>query len=180
MGDVAAAILVPGDIVQLSLGGVVPADTRLISGSVLLDQSMLTGESVAMERSHGDDAYAGALIRRGEAIAEVTATGSHTYFGRTAELVRAADVESSEQQAVLGVVTALTAVNMVIVVSMVGYAFAIGMTIAQIIPLVLAALLSAVPVAMPAVFTLTATLGARRLADEGSSWPNFRPCRKRP
>ena len=107
------------------------------------------------------------MIRRGEAVAEITATGSHTYFGRTAELVRAADVESSEQQAVLGVVEALTAVNMTIVVGMVAYAYAIGMSVAQIIPLVLAALLSAVPVAMPAVFTLAAALGARRLADEG-------------
>lgn len=165
--DVMAAVLVPGDIVRLSLGGIVPADARLLSGSVLLDQSMLTGESVAVEREAGELAYAGALTRRGEAIAEVTATGAHTYFGRTAELVRTADVASSEQAAVLGVVEALTAVNMAIVVGMVAYAHAIGMTVAQIVPLVLAALLSAVPVAMPAVFTLTATLGARRLADKG-------------
>jgi H+-transporting ATPase len=165
--DVPAAVLVPGDIVQLSLGGVVPADVRLLSGSVLLDQSMLTGESVAVERGPGEQGYAGALVRRGEAVAEVTATGIHTYFGRTAELVRAADVESSEQQAVLGVVKALTAVNMTIVIGMVAYAYAIGLTVAQIVPLVLAALLSAVPVAMPAVFTLAATLGARRLAGEG-------------
>jgi H+-transporting ATPase len=165
--DVPAPALVPGDIVQLSLGGIVPADVRLLSGSVLLDQSMLTGESVAVEREAGGQAYAGALMRRGEAIAEVTATGARTYFGRTAELVGAADVESSEQQAVLGIVKALTAVNMVIVVGMVGYAYSIGMPAAQIVPLVLAAMLSAVPVAMPAVFTLAATLGARRLADEG-------------
>ncbi|HEY0315149.1 MAG TPA: HAD-IC family P-type ATPase [Sphingomonas sp.] len=165
--DAPASVLVPGDIVQLSLGGIVPADVRLLSGSVLLDQSMLTGESVAVEQQSGAIAYAGALIRRGEAIAEVTATGPHTYFGRTAELVRTADVESSEQKAVLGVVKALTAVNMTIVVAMVAYAHAIGMTVAQIIPLVLAALLSAVPVAMPAVFTLAATVGARRLAAQG-------------
>lgn len=165
--EVPASVLVPGDVVQLSLGGIVPADARLVSGSILLDQSMLTGESVAVERGPGEEAYAGGLVCRGEAMAEVTATGARTYFGRTAELVRAADVQSSEQQAVLGVVKALTAVNMAIVVGMLAYAFAIGMTTAQIVPLVLAALLSAVPVAMPAVFTLTATLGARRLAGEG-------------
>ncbi len=162
--DASASVLVPSDIVQLSLGGIVPADVRILSGSVLLDQSMLTGESIAVERQSGTAAYAGALVRRGEAIAEVTATGPRTYFGRTAELVRAADVESSEQRAVLGVVKALTAVNMTIVVGIVAYAHAIGMTVAQIVPLVLAALLSAVPVAMPAVFTLAATVGARRLA----------------
>ncbi|WP_454916864.1 HAD-IC family P-type ATPase [Xanthobacter sediminis] len=165
--ELPAAVLVPGDVVQLSLGGIVPADARLLSGSVLLDQSMLTGESVAVERAPGEQAYAGALVCRGEAVAEITATGSRTYFGRTAELVRAADVRSSEQQAVLGVVEALTAVNMIIVVGMLAYAFSLGMTTAQIVPLVLAALLSAVPVAMPAVFTLTAALGARRLAGEG-------------
>lgn len=165
--DVAASVLVSGDVVQLSLGGIVPADVRILSGSVLLDQSMLTGESVAVEQQSGATAYAGALVRRGEAIAEVTATGSRTYFGRTAELVRSADVESSEQKAVLGVVKALTAVNMTIVVAMVAYAHAIGMSVAQIVPLVLAALLSAVPVAMPAVFTLAATVGARKLAQEG-------------
>lgn len=165
--DVAASALAPGDVVQLSLGGIVPADVRILSGSILLDQSMLTGESVAVEQQGGATAYAGALVRRGEAIAEVTATGARTYFGRTAELVRTADVESSEQKAVLGVVKALTAVNMTIVVAMVTYAHAIGMTVTQIIPLVLAALLSAVPVAMPAVFTLAATVGARKLAREG-------------
>jgi H+-transporting ATPase len=165
--DAPAAVLVPGDIVHLSLGGIVPADAHLLSGSVLLDQSMLTGESVAVERESGTLAYAGALIRRGEALAEVVATGIRTYFGRTAELVRIADVESSEQKAVLGIVKALTAVNMSIVVAMVAYAHAIGMAVAQIVPLVLAALLSAVPVAMPAVFTLAATLGARRLAQQG-------------
>ncbi|QKC95220.1 HAD family hydrolase [Mesorhizobium sp. NZP2298] len=165
--DAPASVLVPGDIVQLSLGGIVPADVRLLSGSVLLDQSMLTGESVAVEQQGGATAYAGALVRRGEAVAEVVATGPRTYFGRTAELVKTADVESSEQKAVLGVVKALTAVNMAIVVAMVAYAYTIGMTVAQIVPLVLAALLSAVPVAMPAVFTLAATVGAQKLARQG-------------
>jgi len=162
--DVPASGLVVGDVVQLTLGGIVPADMRLTSGAILLDQSMLTGESVAVEQTAGALAYASALVRRGEAVGEVMATGTRTYFGRTAELVRSADVESSEQKAVLGVVKALTAVNMAIVVAMVAYARVIGMTVAEIVPLVLAALLSAVPVAMPAVFTLAATLGARRLA----------------
>jgi H+-transporting ATPase len=165
--DANAADVVPGDIVQLSLGGIVPADARIVSGSVLLDQSMLTGESVAVEANAGTQAYAGALVRRGEAVAEVTATGARTYFGRTAELVRTAHVESSEQHAVLGVVRALTVLNFVIVIAMVAYAHGIGMTAARIIPLVLTALLSAVPVALPATFSLAAALGARTLAARG-------------
>jgi len=75
---VAAAGLVPGDVVKLSLGAVVAADVRLTEGSVLLDQSMLTGESVPIEAGAGFETYAGALVRRGEAVAEVTATGART------------------------------------------------------------------------------------------------------
>ena len=165
--DMPAADLVPGDIVQLSLGNIVPADLAIISGLVVLDQSMLTGESVPVEASPDKVAYAGGLVRLGEAIAEVTATGPRTYFGHTAELVQTAHVESSEQRAVLGVVRALTAVNFAIVVGMVAYAHGIGMDVPRIIPLVLTALLSAVPVALPATFTLASALGARTLASRG-------------
>src|SRR6516165_2113738 len=162
-----AADLVPGDIVQASLGSVVPADLRIIAGTVLLDQSMLTGESIPAEVEAGKIAYAGALVRRGEAAAEIVATGTRTYFGRAAELVRIAHVESSEQQAVLGVVRNLTIVNFAIIIGIVAYAHAIAMSAARIIPLVLTALLSAVPVALPATFTLAATLGAKTLALKG-------------
>ncbi|MGD0106621.1 MAG: cation-transporting P-type ATPase [Rhodopila sp.] len=90
-----ATELVPGDLVKLSLGGVVAADVKLTGGEVLLDQSMLTGESVPIEAGAGLQTYAGALVRRGEAEAEVTATGIRTKFGRTAELVRTAHVVST-------------------------------------------------------------------------------------
>ena len=165
--DLLAANLVPGDIVQVSLGAVVPADLRILSGAMLLDQSMLTGESIATEMDAGKTAFAGALVRRGEAIGEVVATGTRTYFGRAAELVRIAHVESSEQRAVLGVVRNLTIVNFAIVVTMAAYAHASGMGAERIIPLMLTALLAAVPVALPATFTLAATLGAKTLAMKG-------------
>ena len=90
--DGAAADLIPDDIVQISLGDVIPADIMLIDGSLLLDQSMLTGESIPVETEPGKTAYAGGLVRRGAAIARVTATGIRTYFGRTAELVSLAHV----------------------------------------------------------------------------------------
>ena len=165
--DAPAADLVPGDVVQVSLGSVVPADLTIVSGSLLLDQSMLTGESIPAEMEAGQVAYAGGLVRRGEAVAEVVATGTRTYFGRTAELVRIAHVESAEQKAVLGIVRNLTVVNFAIVIGMVAYARVIGMSVPQIIPLVLTALLSAVPVALPATFTLAAALGAKALALKG-------------
>ncbi len=165
--ELPAAVLVPGDVVQLSLAAVVPADMRIVDGSVLLDQSMLTGESVAAEIGVGKLAYAGSLVRRGQAVAVVTATGSATYFGRAAELVRIAHVESAEVKAVLGLVRNLAVVNAAIVVGLVAYAHAIALPESQIILLVLTAMLAAVPVALPATFTLGAALGAKHLALEG-------------
>ena len=164
---VPAAELVPGDAVKLSLGAVVAADVRLIEGSVLLDQSMLTGESIPVEAGPGAQTYAGALVRRGEAVAEVTATGARTKFGRTAELVRTAHVVSSQQKAVLRVVRNLALFNGVLIALLVAYAYAISMPWAEIIPLVLTAVLASIPVALPATFTLAAAVGAQALAKLG-------------
>jgi H+-transporting ATPase len=164
---VPAVGLVPGDIVKLSLGAVVAADVRLTGGAILLDQSMLTGESVPLEAGAGFETYAGALVRRGEAVAEVTATGARTKFGRTAELVRTAHVESSQQKAVLRVVRNLAICNGILIVILVGYAHALKLPIGEIVPLVLTAVLASIPVALPATFTLAAALGARALAHLG-------------
>jgi H+-transporting ATPase len=164
---VPAAELVQGDVVKLSLGAVVAADVRITSGEILLDQSMLTGESVPIEAGAGVQTYAGALVRRGEAVAEVTATGARTKFGRTAELVRSAHVESSQQKAVFRVVRNLAACNGVIILMMVGYAYFLKMPVVHIIPLALTAILASIPVALPATFTLASALGARALAKLG-------------
>jgi H+-transporting ATPase len=159
-----ATELVVGDVVKLSLGAVVAADVRLTTGSVLLDQSMLTGESIPIEAGAGFETYAGALVRRGETVAEVTATGARTKFGRTAELVRTAHVVSSQQKAVLSVVRNLAVVNGVLIMIMVGYAYALRLPGSEIIPLILTGVLASIPVALPATFTLAAALGARALA----------------
>jgi H+-transporting ATPase len=164
---VPAAELVPGDLVKLSLGGVVAADVKLTGGEVLLDQSMLTGESVPIEAGPGVQTFAGALVRRGEAEAEVTATGTRTKFGRTAELVRTAHVVGSQQKAVLRVVRNLAAFNGVVILMLVAYAYFLRMPLAEIVPLVLTAILASIPVALPATFTLAAALGARALAKRG-------------
>ena len=143
-----AADLVPGDIVKLSLGGVVAADVQLIEGNVLLDQSMLTGESLTTEAGPGFQTYAGALVRRGEAVARVTATGTRTKFGRTAELVRIDHVVSSQQKAVFRVVRNLAMFNGMLIVILVSYALAHAMPARDIIPLVLTAILASIPVAL--------------------------------
>lgn len=162
-----ATELVVGDVIKLSLGAVVAADVRLIDGSVLLDQSMLTGESIPIEAGAGFETYAGALVRRGEAVALVTATGSHTNFGRAAELVRTAHVISSQQKAVLRVVRNLALFNGIIIVMLVAYAYTLKMPLEELIPLVLTAVLATIPVALPATFTLAAAIGAKALAKLG-------------
>jgi len=165
--NVPAAGLVPGDIVKLSLGGVVAADVKLTGGNILLDQSMLTGESIGTEAGPGFQTFAGALVRRGEAVAQVTATGINTKFGRTAELVRMAHVVSSQQHAVLRVVRNLAIFNGVLIILLVTYALAHSMPVREIIPMVLTAVLASIPVALPATFTLASALGAKALARKG-------------
>jgi len=162
-----AADLVLGDVVKLSLGHVVAADVKLTGGNVLLDQSMLTGESIGTEAGPGYQTFAGALVRRGEAVAQVTATGIHTKFGRTAELVRTAHVVSSQQKAVLRMVRNLAVFNGILILILVAYALAHAMAAGEIIPLVLTAILASIPVALPATFTLASALGARALARQG-------------
>jgi H+-transporting ATPase len=162
-----AAELVPGDLVKLSLGGVVAADMKLTGGEVMLDQSMLTGESVPIEAGPGAQAYAGALVCRGEALAEVTATGVRTKFGRTAELVRTAHVVGSQQRAVLHVVRNLAVFNGLAILALTAYSYFLSMPLAEITPLILTAILASIPVALPATFTLASALGARALAKRG-------------
>ena len=165
-----ASGLVPGDLVKLALGAVVPADTKINAGSVLVDQSMLTGESLPVERKPGDLAYAGAMIRQGEATGVIVATGARTYFGKTASLVQDAHGVSGEQRAVLAVVRDLALINGIVVLAMLVYAHAIGRTFDESVPLVLTALLASIPVALPSTFTLAAALSARRLV-RGSVLP---------
>ncbi len=159
-----SADLVRGDIVKLSLGGVVGADVRILQGDVLLDQSTLTGESLPVEAGPGAETYAGALVRRGEAVAVVVATGERTRFGRTAELVRTAHVKSAQQKAVLLVVRNLAIFNGCVVLFQTGYAILHHLPVREIVPLTLTAILAAIPVALPASFTLATALAARTLA----------------
>ena len=162
-----ASELVPGDAIRLPLGVVVPADATVVSGSVLVDQSMLTGESVAVDTNPGGNVYAGSTVRRGQAIAEVTATGSKTYFGRAAELVRVAQAVSTEQKAIFGVTRNLAIVNGTVAVFLIGFAYAMRLPTADLIGFALMALLATIPVALPATFTLSAAFGAQMLARRG-------------
>ncbi|WP_164479481.1 HAD-IC family P-type ATPase [Methylocystis rosea] len=165
--EIPAPELVPGDIVKLELGSLVPADARIIEGSVLLDQSMLTGESAPVEVGAGAVAYSGAIGRRGEAVAEVVATGARSYYGKTAELVRVAGAKSAQQEAVLGVVRNLAVFNGAVTVFLIAYGHSLSMSPGRLVALALTAVLASIPVALPATFTLAAALGAQALARKG-------------
>ena len=162
-----AAELVPEDVVHLRMGDVVPADLRLTDGHLLVDQSTLTGESLPVEREAGGAAYAGALIRRGEASGVVTATGAHTYFGRTAELVRTAQAPSHLERLVLTLVKYLVALDLLLAVAVFVAAVVRGTPLSAILPFAVMLLIASVPVALPAAFTLAASLGSLALGQAG-------------
>ncbi len=130
----------------------VPADVVVHSGSVLVVQSMLAGESVPVDAEPGSKVYAGSLVRRGQAIAEVTATGSQTYFERAAELVRVARAASTEQVAIFAVTRNLAIVNGAVALLIVMAAYLMRLPSPDLIRLGLTALLATISAALPATF----------------------------
>lgn len=159
--------LVPGDMVHLRMGDLAPADIRLLEGEVLLDQSALTGESLPAEGGPGKPAYAGTVVKRGEATGEVMATGPRTYFGKTAELVRTAKTVSHLETVILTIVKYLVALDVLLVAALLVYAMITGIPLAEIVPFALILLVASVPVALPATFTLSTALGSLELAKRG-------------
>ncbi len=159
--------VVPGDVIHLRQGSIVPADVKVEEGSLLADQSALTGESAAVSVEPGKVSYAGSMIRGGEATGVVTATGARTFFGKTAELVRTAGSANRQEHEIVAVVRNLFVVNGAMVVIVTGYAHLQGMSIEYVLPLLLAILLASIPVALPATFTLAAALGSMELSKRG-------------
>lgn len=159
--------LVPGDWVHIRMGDFVPADIKLENGSLRVDQSMLTGESLPVAAGPGAAVYAGAVVQHGEATGEVSATGAHTYFGRTAELVRVAKTASHLERLIFSIVRWLLAFDAVLVAGLVVFAAVLPLPWSDILPFSLMLLVAAVPAALPATFTLATALGARELAANG-------------
>jgi H+-transporting ATPase len=163
--DIPARELVPGDIVRLRIGNIIPADARLLEGdSVQVDQSALTGESLPVEHKPGDTVYSGSILKQGEIDAVVYATGKGTYYGKTAQLVETAVTRSHLQRAVLKIANYLLIIAIVLAVLIIGVAFARHDPILQVLQFALVLTIAAVPVAMPAVLSVTMALGARVLA----------------
>jgi H+-transporting ATPase len=159
--------LVPGDLVRLRAGDFVPADARTISGEVSVDQSALTGESLEADKHPGDLLYSGSVVRRGEATAIVILTGGHTYFGQTTELVQHARPKLHVEEVVSGVVARLFVVVAFLVAVAVTLSLVRGLPLLEILPLALVLLMSAVPVALPVMFTVSTAVGSLELAKKG-------------
>ena len=164
---VLAQDLVPGDVVHVRMGDLAPADVLLRDGQILVDQSALTGESAPVEVGPGNTAFAGSTVRRGEATGEVAATGRHTRFGKTAELVRTSRTPSHLEALIFTVVKYLVALDVLLVVAILVYAVVGGIPLVEIIPFALILLVASVPVALPATYTLASALGSLELARRG-------------
>ena len=161
----AARELVPGDVIRLRLGDIVPADARLLEGdSVEVDQSALTGESLPAERKSGDAVFSGSIIRQGEIGAMVYATGEKTYFGKTAQLVQEAHTVSHFQKAVLKIGNYLIVLAVALVAVIIGLAIYRGDAILTTMQFALVLTVAAIPVAMPTVLSVTMAVGARLLS----------------
>ncbi|MCA9200463.1 MAG: HAD-IC family P-type ATPase, partial [Planctomycetales bacterium] len=163
--SVPARELVPGDVIRVRLGDIVPADARLLEGdSVEVDQSALTGESLPVTRKAGESVYSGSIIKQGEIDALVYGTGTNTYFGRTAHLVESAHTTSHFQKAVLKIGDFLIVVAVALVVLILLVALFRGDPITETLQFALVLTVAAIPVAMPTVLSVTMAVGARVLA----------------
>ncbi len=161
----AARELVPGDVIRLRLGDIVPADVRMLEGDpVEIDQSALTGESLPVTRKTGEALFSGSIIRQGEIEAMVYATGADTYFGKTAQLVQEAHTVSHFQKAVLKIGNYLIILAVALVVVIITVAIFRGDPILTTLQFALVLTVAAIPVAMPTVLSVTMAVGARLLA----------------
>ncbi|HYL91384.1 MAG TPA: plasma-membrane proton-efflux P-type ATPase [Burkholderiales bacterium] len=159
--------LVPGDMVRVRSGDIVPADLRLLDGELRIDQSALTGESAELPKTRGEMVPSGAIVRRGEASGAAILTGAKTYFGRTTELVQVARPKLHIEEVVAKVVRWLFAVVGIVLVAVAALSLARGLPLLEALPLLLVLLMSAVPIALPVMFTVSMAVGAGELSRHG-------------
>ena len=159
--------IVPGDVVRLRSGDFVPADVKLVSGYLEVDQSALTGESLTVAKKPDDSVYSGSNVKHGESNGVVTSIGVKTYFGRTAQLVQLARPKLHVEEVISSVVKRLLVMVSALIAVAIVFSMFRSIGLLDILPLVLVVLLSAIPVALPAMFTVTMALGAMELAKKG-------------
>ncbi len=159
--------LVPGDLVYLRMGDIIPADLILLDGQISVDQSSLTGESLPIEATVNTNIYAGTVIKQGEGTARVVATGAQTKFGKTASLMQFSKTNSHMNELVFTIVRYLVIADLLLAVLVAVFAFVYRTPWSEILPYILILLIASVPIALPAVFTLALAVGSTDLAKEG-------------
>ena len=159
--------LVPGDLVRVRIGDLLPADIKIVEGSLGLDQSALTGESGIIDRNPGEIAYSGSAIKRGEATAIVNATGIKTYFGKTISLLDLAKPKLHMEEVAVKVARRLAVIVLASLLTVFVYAGLTGFELTVLLPLAIVMLIAIVPVAMPTMFTINMALGSAVLAKQG-------------
>ena len=160
--------LVPGDVVHVRMGDVVPADVKIERGKVEVDQSALTGESNPVRREEDGEIFSGSIVKKGEATGLVVATGSKTLFGHTAELVSSAKSESHLEKLILSIVKYLAVIDVILVLGLVIFSFIYNVPLVDAIPFSLVVLIASIPVALPATFTIATAYGAIDLSKKGA------------
>jgi H+-transporting ATPase len=159
--------LVPGDLVRVRIGDLMPADVKVVDGSLGLDQSVLTGESGIVDRSVGEIAYSGSAVKRGEATGTVNATGTSTYFGKTISLIDLAKPKLHMEEVTVKVARQLAVIVLASLLIVFVYAALTGFELTVLLPLAVVLLIAIVPVAMPTMFTINMALGSLALAKQG-------------
>ncbi|NCS24020.1 MAG: plasma-membrane proton-efflux P-type ATPase [Microcystis aeruginosa BS13-02] len=173
--SVPARELVPGDVIRIKIGDVLPADARLLPGDpVKIDQAALTGESLPVDRSSGEQVYSGSVVKKGQAEAIVNGTGSNTFFGRTAKLVASTENVSHFQKSVLKIGDFLIVIALILIAIIVVYRLYNGIVEKQGLELIrllkfcLVLTIASVPVALPTVLSVSMSVGAKALADKNA------------
>jgi plasma-membrane proton-efflux P-type ATPase len=159
--------LVPGDIVRVRPGDIIPAEVKLLDGTLAIDQSALTGESKDAEKAAGEVLSSGSVVRRGEGNGVVILTGADTYFGRTTQLVQLARPKLHVEEVVAKVVRWLFVIVGAMLAIVVVLSLVRGVPLLDMVPILLVLLMSAVPTALPVMFTITTAVGSRELARHG-------------
>ena len=164
-----ARLLVPGDVISIQLGEIVPADAKMTHGELSIDESALTGESLPVHKHKSDIIYAGSMVKRGEALCVVVNTGANTYFGKTAELVKIAKPKSHQMEVMASIIkyTMYLAIGAFLLVLINGVFTNMAKHLITILTLAVIFLMGAVPVALPAILTIVQAVGAIELVRKG-------------
>lgn len=161
--------IVPGDVITVRLGDIIPGDAKILSGELSVDQSALTGESLPVNAKQSDIVYSGSVVRQGEARCVVVNTGINTYFGKTAELVRTAKPKSHQEEVMMAIVRYMMYLGIAALVLVLTYGLVMHIQehLVTVLTLAVIFLMGAVPVALPAVLTIVQAVGAMELAKKG-------------